>query len=190
MHDDQIALRLQTACIVGILPRERIEPQPLQLELCLWVDLEACGDTGDLAVGVDYAAIDTQVRFLCTEGRFRLIETLALATLRLLLAPPAPTEGRVAIERASVRITKPAVLRAAEPSVCLARDAAWALAADPARSVLADVPEVCAQRIVLDTGDRVIGPGSALLLGPQPQPVALPFTAQQPSVLLEVEARA
>ncbi len=132
---DTIALELEVSCIVGILPRERVEPQPLHLTLDLELDLEAVGDTGDLERGVDYAAVDAEVRQLCVEGRFRLIESLALAILRAVLRGP--------VHRARVRIAKPTVMRAATPAVELERDAAWA-GDDP---VLIDVPEVLARRV-------------------------------------------
>ncbi|HHO49982.1 MAG TPA: hypothetical protein ENK18_03710 [Deltaproteobacteria bacterium] len=190
MHDDRVELQLQTDCIVGILPRERIEPQPLHLDLSLSLDLDPCGETGELDRGIDYAAVDTQIRFLCIEGRFRLIESLARAVLRLLLAPPDPSEGRTAIERARVRVTKPTVLRAARPSIVLERTAAWAASSDPSQQLLVDAPGIRARRLVLGAGRSLQGAGCALCLGPQPHRVELPLTVEQPTALLYVEARA
>jgi dihydroneopterin aldolase len=150
---DAIELDVRLSCIVGILPRERVEPQPLEIRLELELDLGGVGDTGDLARGVDYAAIDDQVRFLAVEGRFRLLESLGLAILRVVLAPP--------VERACVRIVKPAVLRASVPAVRLARDAAWAGAGAP--DVVIDVSEVEVRRVTLAPGETLAS-GVALVL--------------------------
>lgn len=169
---DAISLDVDLRCIVGILPRERVTEQALRISLRLELDLEAVGDTGDLRAGVDYAAIDRQVRFLATEGRFRLIESLGLAVLRLVLAPP--------VKSARVRIAKPEVLPGSLPAVELAREAAWAMS-----GALARLPEV-------EAGWRVLAPGEELrdgaALGPD-GPVAVPFRAAAPVVLLVVRRR-
>ena len=82
---DAILLDVDLACIVGILPRERVEPQPLAVSLRMELDLERVGVTGDLGQGLDYAAVDAVVRFLAVEGRFRLIESLGITVLRAVL---------------------------------------------------------------------------------------------------------
>ena len=138
---DTIALDIDLSCIVGILPRERTEPQPLQISLELDLDLEPVGDSGDLGLGIDYAQADAEVRYLCTEGQFLLIESLALAILRALLRPP--------VRQVRVRIAKPTVLRAAIPAVELERDASWATG-DP---VLVDLPEVAVRRLEVPTAE-------------------------------------
>lgn len=120
---DKVLLRSELACIVGILPRERVEPQRITVDVHMELDLEAVGTTGDLGRGVDYAAVDALLRFLAVEGRFRLIESLAVAALRGIVTGP--------VERATIEIRKPDVLRAATPGVSVTRDAAWARAAGP-----------------------------------------------------------
>jgi dihydroneopterin aldolase len=115
---------LRIDCIVGILERERREPQPIEIGLRLGLDLQIAAERGLLDRSVDYAAVADRVTTLATEGRFLLIETMALAIARLLLSPPAPQEGRAALDRVEVRIRKPEVLdRRAVPGVFLAREA-------------------------------------------------------------------
>lgn len=177
---DAIVLETELACIVGILPRERVEPQPLQIRVEMGLDLDPCGVTGDLDKSVDYAVVDTQIRFLCTEGRFRLIEVLGVTILRLLLAAPAEGESRAALSWASVEIRKPAVLRAAVPAVRLRREAAWAASAH----MLADVEEVRARRVVVAPGDRIEGAGMALIGGSS---LALPVVADEAGVAVVVQ---
>jgi FolB domain-containing protein len=170
---DAIALDLELSCIVGILPRERVEPQPIRVRLRLELDLEPVGETGQLERGVDYAAVDAQVRFLAVEGRFRLIESLGLAILRAVLVAP--------VARAWVRIEKPAVLRAAVPAVELARERGWA-----AGDRLVAVPEVEVARRRLDAGEQVAG-DAVFVVGRGP--AVPPFTAADPVTALVVRRR-
>ena len=58
--------------IVGILDIERVEPQPLVMDLALYLDLGRCGATGELSHGVDYAVVLDQVRAVAEEGRWWL----------------------------------------------------------------------------------------------------------------------
>jgi FolB domain-containing protein len=173
---DAIHLVLDLSCIVGILPRERVEPQPIVVRLRLELDLEAVGRTGQLEHGVDYASVDAQVRFLAVEGRFRLIESLAQAVLAAVLVAP--------VARASVQIEKPAVLRAAVPAVELARDRAWAAARG---EVLADAPEVQVLRRSLQAGEAVAG--EAVFVTEGFGAVAVPFAADHPCTVLVVRRR-
>jgi FolB domain-containing protein len=143
MDGDRIGLQVELACIVGILPRERVEPQPLRVAIEMGIDLGPCGESGDLAASVDYGAVDAQVRWLATHGEFRLIESLALAICRLVLLRPVAGEARAPVDRVEVTIEKPTVLRASSPRVTMARGPA-ALRGD----LLIDVAEVSARRVV------------------------------------------
>ena len=112
--------------VVGILDWERTRTQPMAIELSLGLSLEAAGRTGALDASVDYASVKTQLMFLAREGRWRLIESLALAACRLLLAPPGVGEARAQIEVVSIRITKPKVLAPiAVPGVRVRREQSW-----------------------------------------------------------------
>lgn len=111
-------------CIVGITPRERVERQRIVVDLTMWLDLEASGDHDDLSKSVNYADVQAQLGMLATHGQWWLIETCALASLRLLLAPPAG-EARAAIAEAEIAIRKPEILRGATPGVVFRRPAAW-----------------------------------------------------------------
>ncbi len=167
MDGDRIGLTVDLACIVGILPRERVEPQPLRIELELAVDLARCGDTGDLSASVDYGAVDEQIRWLATHGEFRLIESLALAISRLVLLPPAPTDARTQVRAVSVTIRKPTVLRASEPRVTMVRGPEILRG-----ELLVDVPEVHARRVLGARPDALAvlpaGPGAWLALDRRP----------------------
>lgn len=188
---DAITLDSEVACIVGILPRERQEPQLLRIALRMELELDGPGESGDLAQGVDYAAVDGQIRFLAVESRFRLIESFSIAILRTVLSPPAAGEPRAQVRRATVRIAKPAVLRSALPAVELTRTAAWAARAPEvlpgggtAEMILA-APEVSVRRLTLPAGAGFSYGAAYGIVGVQGQ-VAVPFRSEQASVLLAV----
>lgn len=110
-------------CVVGVLPDERRRTQPVDVQVRLGLDLDAAGDAEDLTRSVDYAEVRDQVRTLAWHGQWRLLETLALAICRLLLAPP--TGGRASVERVEVSLRKPTILEDATPGVRVSRDADW-----------------------------------------------------------------
>lgn len=148
---------LQIDAVVGVLEREQRTVQRLVVDLVLELPLERAGDTGELAASVDYAAIADQVRFIAEHGRFRLVESMALAVLRWVLAEPLPEEARAQVARAEVVIRKPEVLAdVCVPGVRLARTAPFG--GEPVTSdgvqqtCLVDLPQGGAWRIVLDDG--------------------------------------
>ncbi len=191
---DRIDLHVDLACIVGILPRERIEPQPLSIDVGMELDLDDCGWTGKLETSVDYGAVDAQVRFLATHGRFRLIESLSVALLRLLLAPPPPDASHAPLARATVRIAKPTVLRSAVPAVTLHREAAWAtrpgddLLDGCIHRVLVDLEEVTARRVHVPAGQTFDAAGHAMRLATS-ESVPWPFTPETDQTVLWVQSR-
>lgn len=121
---DTVLLReLRFDTIVGILPSERVTPQPMVLDVDLGMDLEPIGETGDLGLGVDYAAVEAQLTAMAQEGEFWLIETLALAAVRWLRLDPFEEEGRGRIHQAAVTIRKPTILGGrAVPGVRVSRE--------------------------------------------------------------------
>lgn len=170
-------------CIVGVLEREQRATQRIEVTLRLGLDLEACGETGDLARGVDYAGVAEQVRLLAEHGRFRLIETLALGVCRMLLLPPLPGEGRAAIQKVEIEIRKPEILApVCVPGVRFAREVGPVEDAPEQRIV--EVPEGGAWRVrvpargVWRPGDRAAlvlagsiggrGPGERIARGGEP----------------------
>lgn len=116
--------QLKVDCVVGVYPHERDVPQPLRVDLSLWLDTKTAAIKESLRASVDYAAIAGQVSFLLTSCRFRMLETAAHALACYLLAPPALGERRATIQRVSVRLTKPNALRGVGvPSIEIEREA-------------------------------------------------------------------
>lgn len=168
-HIDWITLnRWRIDCIIGLLPRERTTTQPLEVRLRLGIDLWGAGERDDLAASVDYAAICDQVSFLATEGDFRLLETMAVAIARLVLAPPEPGEARGAVQTVEIALEKPDVLGGrAVPGIAVAWDAtALPLAravgpGDVDHEVLCETDTTTAARVRLPPGATLQLPARA-----------------------------
>jgi dihydroneopterin aldolase len=76
--DDVIELRgLRSAGIVGVLEHERVQPQPLEIDVDLHLDLGAAGASDDLADTVDYGAACAAVERVVTTTACALLEALA-----------------------------------------------------------------------------------------------------------------
>jgi dihydroneopterin aldolase len=152
--------RMTVDCLVGVLESEQRAIQPLEIEVVMDLDLVTAADTGGLDTTVDYAAVCEQVEVIAQHGRFRLIESLALAICRLLLLPPAG-EPRAPIDAVEVRVRKPLALGGrAHPSVILGlrrEDLAFD-AREPQDGVALDVcvetPLSAVYRVRLEEGAR------------------------------------
>jgi dihydroneopterin aldolase len=118
--DDVIELRgLHLAGIVGVLPHEQAQPQPLEIDVDLALDLAQAGASDALDDTVDYGALCGVVEQVVTTTSYALLEGLAEAIAGALLAtddridhvtvavhklrPPVPQQLRTS----GVRITRP-----------------------------------------------------------------------------------
>ena len=90
-------------CVLGVLDREQREHQTLEIALRLGLDLDGAAG-GDLSASVDYAGVMVQVATIVQQGRWRLLESMAAAICRHLLAEPGPSEGRAPIRVVEVRL--------------------------------------------------------------------------------------
>lgn len=118
---------LRCECVVGVYPQERGRPQPLVIDIDLFVDTDAAGRSGRLSRTVDYDAAAQAVIFLLQSCRFGLLETAAHALAKFLLAPPSAGESRAAIHSVRLKLIKPEALPGgALASLSVERDAAWA----------------------------------------------------------------
>ncbi len=118
---------LKLDCVLGVLDREQRTEQPLQGEISMWLDLDRSGHTGHLYETVNYADVAAWASFITQHGRFRLLESISVAVLRLILLPPAPLEQRAQVERACIGLRKPTILgELATPGTRFERDRDWA----------------------------------------------------------------
>lgn len=97
-------------CIVGVYPHERKAPQPLLIELFLYLDTRPATADAGIEGTVDYARIAGEVYFLLQSCRFRMLEHAANALARYLLASPTRDAHRAQIQAVTVRLEKPRAL--------------------------------------------------------------------------------
>jgi dihydroneopterin aldolase len=103
---DVIELRgLRLSAIVGVLPHEREQPQPLELDLDVVVDLAAAGGSDDLADTVDYGALCAATERIVLDSRCELLEALAEQVAAVLLA----ADARISSVTVAVRKLRPPV---------------------------------------------------------------------------------
>ena len=117
---DRIELRgLRTAGVVGVLPHEQAQAQPLELDLDVAVDLEPAAASDAISDTVDYGALCAAAEQVVAGSTFALLEALAQAVAAAVLAadsrvrevtvslrklrPPVPQQ----LTTSGVRITRP-----------------------------------------------------------------------------------
>lgn len=83
---DKIFIRnLEVSAIIGILPHERITPQPLIITLEIAADFKQAATSENIADTVDYAAIAQTITDFVSTSRLQLLETLAEKIAELIL---------------------------------------------------------------------------------------------------------
>jgi len=87
----------------GVLPHEKVEAQPFEVDLVLDTDLRDAAASDDLSDTTDYGALFDLVRTIVEGPSFDLIEALAGTIAGAVLA--ATDAGRV--EAVEVRVRKP-----------------------------------------------------------------------------------
>ena len=106
-RQDKVLIReLKVEAILGILPQERVTPQPVLINITVFTDTRRAARSKDIVDAVNYAALADAATDLTIDGKYLLIETLVedLAALSLSLAH---------VEGVSVRVEKPQAVPAA-----------------------------------------------------------------------------
>jgi 7,8-dihydroneopterin aldolase/epimerase/oxygenase len=112
---DRIALRgVRAYGRHGVDASERAQPQPLDIDVMLEIDLRAAQASDDIAHTVDYAVLRERLMAVVASTSYALLERLAGDLLDELF-----DDRRVV--RAEVTLSKPAILDGATPSVTLDR---------------------------------------------------------------------
>ncbi len=103
---DAIELRgLRLAGVVGVLPHEQAQPQPLEVDLDISLELAAAGKSDDLGDTVDYGALCGITDEVVTTTSYALLEALAEHVATALLA----ADARIDAVTVSVRKLRPPV---------------------------------------------------------------------------------
>ncbi len=104
--DDRIELRgLHLSGIVGVLPQEQAEAQPLEIDLDITLDMADAGASDSLTDTADYGALCDVTEQVVTTTNFQLLETLAQRIAKEVLA----VDRRITAVTVSVRKLRPPV---------------------------------------------------------------------------------
>lgn len=105
---DRIYLRnINVDILVGILPHEKVNKQPVIINVELITDCSAAAKSDDIADAVDYSVIHDEIVEHSCSNQYGLIETLAEKIAALCLEHSA-------VEKCTVSIDKPEALEYAE----------------------------------------------------------------------------
>jgi dihydroneopterin aldolase len=88
----------------GVLPEEKLRPQPFEVDVELEVDLTAAGESDDLDDTVDYGAVCEAISRVVSSERYELIERLATR-----IAEVCAVDTRVVGTKVTVRKLHPPV---------------------------------------------------------------------------------
>ena len=75
---------LQLSCIIGIYPEERINLQPLSLDIEMDIEISKVTETGLIAHTVDYSEISQMITSWIQAKQFLLIENVAEGGCKLI----------------------------------------------------------------------------------------------------------
>lgn len=89
----------------GVTLEERMEPQPIEVDVDLETDLSGPAASDELTDTVDYSMVFELVRGIVEERSFRLIESLAGEVAAAVLAAHGDEEPR--LSAVEVRVRKP-----------------------------------------------------------------------------------
>ncbi|HQB65953.1 MAG TPA: dihydroneopterin aldolase [Fibrobacteraceae bacterium] len=88
-------------CIIGTLPFERENPQPIFLTISIHLDFSLAAENDDLSHSVDYSSLIENVKSFILLSQFQLLETLVYRTALFIL------EKHPSILSTEVKVVKP-----------------------------------------------------------------------------------
>lgn len=103
--------KLEIACIVGILPFERVTEQKVFLDISMDIDFASPASSENVHDTVDYTVVSHELTELVKERRYQLVETMAVEAVDLIL------ERHSIVTRASVAVHKPAAVPQARDTI-------------------------------------------------------------------------
>ncbi len=96
---------LKIDCIIGILPHERVNLQPLILDITLEHDLKDAAQKHDLSFSIDYALLSKRVEDYVIARKAPLLEELGYELCALIIKEFKP-------HKVTIRLTKPLAVKA------------------------------------------------------------------------------
>lgn len=109
---------LEFNCIIGTLPFERENEQPIVLNVSLWSDFTQAARNEDLAHSIDYAQLADDLQRFIRLSQFQLEETLVVETAKHIL------DNYPKAQIVEVRVSKPLAIencKGAESSIRIRR---------------------------------------------------------------------
>jgi len=105
---DRITLKgMQFHTRVGVLPHEREHPQPLELDLTVWLSLRRAGESDSFRDALDYRKLYASVVETVGENHHRLLEGLCEKVALRALALAGAEAVRVAARKPHAPINGP-----------------------------------------------------------------------------------
>lgn len=90
----------------GCNAEEKLIAQPFMVAVSMDIDTAPAAAADDLALTVDYGALYLKIKALVERESYNLLETLAAAIARLVLAETAARSARVRVEKCAARLGK------------------------------------------------------------------------------------
>ncbi|WP_407456642.1 dihydroneopterin aldolase [Fibrobacter sp.] len=86
IENGKISIRdLKFDCIIGTLPYERENVQPVVINISVWLDFSLAARNEDLAHSIDYVQLADDVQDFVCKSAFQLEETLVVETAKHIL---------------------------------------------------------------------------------------------------------
>jgi D-erythro-7,8-dihydroneopterin triphosphate epimerase len=90
---------IEANCIIGINPDEKINPQPIIINLTLYTSFEKASNTDDINNTINYSTLVKSVKDFTSKSKFNLIETLGAKIAEMVLNDLKVTEVEVEIKK-------------------------------------------------------------------------------------------
>jgi FolB domain-containing protein len=120
---DQVQLTgMLLSCVIGIFPNERHKKQPVNIDLCLYLNTRPAAVSTNIYDTVDYSAVVKEISFILEQCEFLLIETAVEAVCSYFLEIYCLENKLPQVDAVAVRISKPSALTyGIIPSIQIAR---------------------------------------------------------------------
>lgn len=108
---DQVQLTgMLMSCVIGIYPSERHKKQPVNIDLCLYLNTRQAAQSANITDTIDYAGALKEVSFILEHCEFLLIETAVEAICRHFILTYQADHALPHVEAVVARISKPSAL--------------------------------------------------------------------------------
>ena len=85
MKSHIIIENIESKCIIGVNPNERIKRQKILIDVKLFFPILPSSNNDDIENTVNYSSVTKDIKKFVSNSRFNLIETLAIKTAEIIL---------------------------------------------------------------------------------------------------------